>query len=144
MGGRLGFAQVPVYKGPRSRLEDQLAFIEDTRPAAALFALLEAPNEPLTRARRRLLRELTAHDLGDDRRAWLGWWQSNRQRTRLEWLLDGLLDGNRTLRAEAARQLRELTGESFGFDPGMKRRQRKVVRDEYREWRAYKRWQVDL
>ena len=135
---------IEVETEPHQQLMELLESVEDTNAAAALFALLEVPGEPFTPARRRLLCELTAQDLGDDRRTWLTWWRDNRRHGRFEWLLEGLLDGDRTLHAQAAEQLRELTGETFDYDPLMSRRQREAVRGEYLEWWACKRWQADL
>ena len=46
---------------------------------------------------------------------WRGWWNENRSRHRIEWLIDGLVHHSTALRTAASRELEGLTGLSFGY-----------------------------
>ncbi|RME27922.1 MAG: hypothetical protein D6806_03780 [Deltaproteobacteria bacterium] len=92
-------------------------------------------NEPMVRrSAHEVLCYITKQDFGRSRRKWLRWWEENKARNRLEWLIDALSSGNRQLRASAYRELVACTGERFGYDPNAGRRDRLQVQRRWRQW----------
>ncbi len=85
---------------------------------------------------RRALMSLTRQDLGTSERRWRRWWEDNKFRHRLEWLIDALAHKDAALRAGAAEDLRRLTGENFGYAADAARRERDAARDQWIHWWA--------
>ncbi|MCL2723991.1 MAG: hypothetical protein FWD69_06090 [Polyangiaceae bacterium] len=77
---------------------------------------------------------LTRQDFGDSRVRWQAWWDQNRARERLEWLIDALMHDEVALRAAAGRELRTITKEYFGYHHEASKRERERAQARYREW----------
>jgi hypothetical protein len=83
---------------------------------------------------RRALVALTKQDFGLSERKWRRWWEDNRLRHRLEWLIDSLGHREAALRQSAIDDLRRLTGDDLGYHPEMPRRERDAAVTRWRSW----------
>lgn len=111
-----------------------LAALGDLAAVPHLIDALAASDAEGQEAARRALRRLTSHDFGSSPRKWLTWWEENRQKNRLEWLIEALGQRDEELRRQAGDDLRTLTGEELGFRAEAPRRQRDEARRRWREW----------
>ena len=110
-----------------------LAVLADLRSIPHLLEVLEGDRETAVPARR-ALRRLTSQDFAWSIRKWRSWWDRNRGRTRIEWLLDALAHRDEEIRRQAVDDLRTLTGESFNFNPDATRREREDSRAKWLDW----------
>ena len=77
---------------------------------------------------------LTRQDFGNDPDRWDPWTEANKDRHRIEWLIDGLLHGDEELRRAAGEELKHLTQEYYGYHPALPKRDREVAQRKYRRW----------
>ena len=98
--------------------------------------MLRDRDEAVIEAAHRSLVVLTRQDFGVETRAWVDWWERNRHRHRVEWLIDGLVHGNGSIRAAAGLELEALTGFNFGYDPQLSAPQREEIRKRFLVWWA--------
>jgi hypothetical protein len=82
----------------------------------------------------RALVELTKQDFGPSTRKWRQWWDKNRGKNRIEWLLDGLAHKETEIRRSAVEDLRKATGEYFGYHHDLPRRERELARQRWIDW----------
>ena len=80
------------------------------------------------------LAEITKQRLGGSAKRWRTWWAKNQERSRIEWLLDGLSSKDGDLRKSASDELRAVTGMDLGFDNDAPRRQREEARQRWLKW----------
>jgi hypothetical protein len=85
---------------------------------------------------RRALVALSKQDFGLSERKWRRWWEDNRLRHRLEWLIDGLGHKEAPLRQSAIDDLRRVIGDDFGYQPELARRERDAAIGRWRAWWA--------
>ena len=85
-------------------------------------------------ASRRALVSLTNQDFGTNDGRWHKWWEDHRRRHRIEWMIDGLAHRDGELRAQAIAELRRLTGESFGYEPELPKRDRDIAHRRWLTW----------
>ena len=77
---------------------------------------------------------LTKQDFGINNKKWRQWWDRNRKKNRIEWLLDGLAARDPDIRRSSAEDLRKATGEYFGYHHDLPRRERELARQRWTEW----------
>lgn len=77
---------------------------------------------------------LTKQDFGQSVKKWRQWWDKNRGRHRIEWMIDGLVAKDAGVRRSAVEDLRKTTGEYFGFGPDQPKREREQARARWLEW----------
>jgi hypothetical protein len=77
---------------------------------------------------------LTKQDFGINNKKWRQWWDKNRKKNRIEWLLDGLAARDPDIRRSSAEDLRKATGEYFGYHHDLPRRERELARQRWTEW----------
>ena len=77
---------------------------------------------------------LTKQDFGINNKKWRQWWDKNRRKNRIEWLLDGLAARDPDIRRSSAEDLRKATGEYFGYHHDLPKREREVARQRWNEW----------
>ncbi|MBX3252233.1 MAG: hypothetical protein KF901_33985 [Myxococcales bacterium] len=99
----------------RVRAIEALAELGDAMALDMLIEQLVDDDRTIARAAHESLRRLTCHDLGSMRMAWRRWSKSQGRRHRFDWLVDALADRREDLRIMALRELRRLSGESFGL-----------------------------
>jgi hypothetical protein len=109
----------------------------DTREALAvpaLIPLLDDPDSEVTSAVRGALTTITRQDFGPNSAKWRTWWEANKDRHRLEWLIDALMHDQAALRASAGEELKTITKEYFGYYDDLPKRERERAQSRYREW----------
>ncbi len=105
---------------------------DETLPA--LIDALRRPADGAAEAVQRALVELTRHDFGADARRWAAWYDENRHRPRIEWLLDGLASDRRGSRAAAFDELKRLTCLELGFGVDASPAERRAAVERWRRW----------
>lgn len=82
------------------------------------------------------LTQITKQTHGDSPRRWQAWWDQNRSRPRVAWLVEGLAHKDVQVRLAAIEELVELTNDSLGYlaDGPRKEREKALVR--WDQWLA--------
>ncbi len=111
-----------------------LGELRDARSAALLVQLLESPQQDVARAAHRALVTVTRQDFGDNQRKWHQWLERNSGRHRIEWLIDGLVHPDESVRAAAGDELKSITQEYYGYHPQSPKRDREIAQRKYRLW----------
>lgn len=122
---------------PRERRTLAVEALGETREVlavAALVPLLGDPDVQVTTAVRSALTAITRQDFGTSSQKWAAWWEQNRDRHRLEWLIDALMHEQAALRAAAGEELKTITKEYFGYYDDLPKRERERAQSRYREW----------
>lgn len=110
-----------------------LAALADVRAIPALLDVHGLGGEATTIATRALV-HLTKQDFGPSNRKWRQWWDKNRRRSRIEWLLEGLGHKDPQVRRSSVEDLRKATGEFFGYHHDLPRREREQARQRWMDW----------
>ncbi len=110
-----------------------IATLADLSSIPDLIDVLAAGDRRADHVRRALV-ALTRQDFGTSERKWRRWWDDNRSRHRLEWLIDALGHKEATLRQGAGDELRRLTGEYFGYHHDLPRRERDAAIERWQRW----------
>jgi HEAT repeat protein len=110
-----------------------LGQLRDVRGIADLIEALDRDATTAEEARRSLV-ELTKQDFGTKSKKWATWWEKNRDRPRIEWMLDGLAHTEDAVRLSASEELRRLTGEYFGYHYDLPKREREEARMRWMKW----------
>ncbi len=77
---------------------------------------------------------LTKQDFGINNKKWRQWWDKNRRKSRIEWLLEGLNHRDAEIRRTAIEDLRKATGEFFGFEHDQPKKERELARQRWIDW----------
>lgn len=113
---------------------DALSDLRDVAAIPDLVGLLSDTNPGTAAAAQQALVVLTRQDFGFDGSKWLPWYETNRTRPRIEWLIDAVDHDSPTIRQLAAEELHTLSrlyvGDIDDADPEQRRR----VQQKYREW----------
>ncbi len=99
-----------------------------------LVAALSDPSEDVVEAARCSLMLIARQDLGTSARSWEAWWLLNRERHRIEWLIDALTNDAASMRRAAGDELKQITKEYFGYYDDLPPRERERAQQKYREW----------
>ena len=73
-------------------------------------------------------------DFGRSHKKWQSWWEKNRSRHRIEWLIDSLVTADEPLRRQAGEELKRITQEYYGYHAGSPKRDRELIANKYRQW----------
>ena len=111
-----------------------LGELRDTRAITLLVDLLGDANPRVVTAAHRALVTITRQDFGDSQRRWAQWAEKNEGRHRIEWLIDGLVHSDETIRAAAGDELKALTQQYYGYHPASPKRDREIAQKKYRVW----------
>ncbi|MCL2778097.1 MAG: hypothetical protein FWD73_08840 [Polyangiaceae bacterium] len=108
-----------------------------TREALAGGALIplvcDDVREIATQAHKALVL-VTRQDFAGDRAAWQAWWNQNKERDRVEWLIDALMHEQAEIRAASDDELKTITKEHVGHYDDTSKRERERAQARYREW----------
>ncbi|MDB5218489.1 MAG: hypothetical protein JWO86_6416 [Myxococcaceae bacterium] len=113
---------------------DALGETREAQAVPALMRLLGDPDSEIASAVRGALTSITRQDFGPKTEKWQAWWEANRERHRLEWLIDALMHDQAALRAAAGEELKTITKEYFGYYDDLPKRERERAQSRYREW----------
>ena len=105
----------------------------DTEAVTDLIAALERGGRASEHVRKALV-ALTAQDFGTSERKWRKWYDANRKRHRIEWLIDGLSHKEDAIRETAINDLRRLTGEYFGYHHDLPKKERELSAERWVSW----------
>jgi hypothetical protein len=110
-----------------------LAVLRDT---GCIEALIPAVSERsvLGEAAWRVLRMLTGQDFGAQEDRWRAWLREHDKRDRMEWLIDSLDHADADIRDIACRDLRQASGQDYGYRAEMPSDARRAIQDRYRRW----------
>jgi hypothetical protein len=111
-----------------------LAELRDPQAVGALIGLVKHEDPGLAHAAQQALQEITKQDFGASRRRWTAWWEDHGQEPRTDWLFEGLSHSVPEIRASAAEELRQLTGEYFGYHFDLHKRERDQARRRWQTW----------
>jgi HEAT repeat protein len=125
-----------VARGRRLLAIEALGETREPGAVPALIRLLSDPDGEIATAVRSALTAITRQDFGGPSAAqkWQAWWDANRERHRLEWLIDALMHEHAALRAAAGEELKTTTKEYFGYYDDLPKRERERAQSRYREW----------
>jgi hypothetical protein len=118
----------------RLRTLEHVAKLKDSASVPSLIAFLGADMEPIVHKALWALTVVTRHDFGRDTKAWTDFWHSNRHLHRIEWLIEALDERDPRLRKAASDELREETGELFGYAENLPRGERLEAQRKFRDW----------
>ena len=109
---------------------------ESREPSALplILPLLDGNDAEIAAATRTALVTISRQDFNLDGARWAAWWEANKGRHRLEWLIDSLMHEHRSLRGAASDELRTQTKEYFAYYDDLPKRERAAAQIRYREW----------
>lgn len=113
---------------------EALGELRDAASLPRLMELLSKRDELMVIAVRRALITIAKQDFGTSRWRWRGWWEENRHRSRIEWLLEGLNHSDATVRQSASDELGVITSEAFGYHVALPRPAREEARQRWLKW----------
>lgn len=145
VAGYRGFDEVRVLIRRTARLRgkdlsrrwqavDALTALRDVDIIEKLIDLIREDDPTLLEHVHRALVVLTCTDHGRSHRRWSAWYAKNGKRHRIEWLIDGLLNGEESIRQVAADELKRLTQEHYGYHAGSPKKDRERVHKRFRQW----------
>ena len=97
-------------------------------------SLLESPDVEVIRAAHASLVRLSCQDFGTHKKKWTAWFDKHSDQHRVEWLIGGLMHSDERLRRRASDELKHLTQEYFGYEPGLSKKEREAAQQKYRVW----------
>lgn len=118
----------------RVRAIEALAETRERSAVPVLLPLLEENQSEVAVATQKALMTLTRQDFGLEADKWTQWWDQNKNRHRLEWLIDSLVHEHRKMRNQAGEELKWITKESFGYYDDLPRRERERAQKKFRDW----------
>jgi hypothetical protein len=122
------------HRDRRALAIDALGETREAQAVPALIRLLGDPDGEVAAAVRGALTAITRQDFAASPAKWQTWWDANRDRHRLEWLIDALMHDQAALRAAAGEELKTITKEYFGYYDDLPKRERERAQSRYREW----------
>jgi hypothetical protein len=111
-----------------------LAHFRDESSIPAFIAALRAKESDVVDEAGLALQTLTLQSIGPSEKKWLSWWERNRERHRVEWLMDALRDSDAEMRERALAELVTLSQDTFGFNPEGSRREREEAAKRWDAW----------
>ncbi|MGB8329800.1 MAG: hypothetical protein WCE62_06710 [Polyangiales bacterium] len=122
------------------RLQPQVVSIEalgrlrDVESFEFFVSLLDGPDSAVIRAAHASLVRLSCQDFGTNKKKWTAWFDKHSDRHRVEWLIDSLMHSDERLRRRASDEIKHLTQEYFGYEPGLTKKEREAAQQKYRVW----------
>ncbi len=118
----------------RIRSAQALGELRDRRAIDGLIFGLDAREPELAASCHEALCSITRHDPPSHGGSWPSWYAEQGHKSRIEWLIDALLDETTATRAAAAAELKDLTKVFFGYYPDLPRSEREEARRRYLSW----------
>jgi hypothetical protein len=113
---------------------EALGRLRDADSFEFFVSLLESPEVDVVRAAHASLVRLSCQDFGIHKRKWTSWFDKHSGQHRVEWLIGGLMHSNERLRRRASDELKHLTQEYFGYEPGHPKKAREAAQQKYLVW----------
>jgi HEAT repeat protein len=118
----------------RIRSAQALGELRDRRAVEGLIFGLDAREPEIAAACHEALATITRTDPPRRGESWPSWFSREGSRSRVEWLIDALLDDDLGTRETAAAELKELTKVFFGYYANLPRREREDAHRRYVAW----------
>ena len=80
------------------------------------------------------LTQITKQTHGDSPRRWQAWWEQNKNRPRIAWLVEGLAHKDLQVRLSSVEELVEITNDSFGYLADGPRKEREKALERWDGW----------
>ncbi len=113
---------------------DALGRLRDADSFEFFVSLLESPDPDVVGAAHSSLVRLSCQDFNRSKRKWSVWYEKHRAEHRVVWLINALMHSDERLRRRAGDELRHLTQEDFGYEPGKSKKLRLAAQKKYRTW----------
>ena len=113
---------------------EALGRLRDADSFEFFVSSLESPEVAVIRAAHASLVRLSCQDFGTHKKKWTAWFDKHSPQHRVEWLIGGLMHTDERLRRRASDELKHLTQEYFGYDPGASKKERDAAQQKYRVW----------
>jgi hypothetical protein len=113
---------------------EALGRLRDADSFEFFVSLLDSPEVEVIRAAHASLVRLSCQDFGTHKKKWSGWFDKHGGQHRVEWLIGGLMHSDERLRRRAGDELKHLTREYFGYEPGLPKKAREAAQQKYRVW----------
>jgi hypothetical protein len=113
---------------------EALGRLRDVDSFEFFVSLLDAPDPGVIRAAHASLVRLGCQDFGNHKKKWTGWLDKHGDQHRVEWLIDSLMHSDERLRRRASDEIKHLTQEDFGYEPGLSKKEREAAQRKYRVW----------
>ncbi len=111
-----------------------LGQFKDVESVPQLIKLLSSRSEEVREAALNSLRDICKDDLGYNQKEWNKWWQRHQKIPRVLWMIDGLSHKDENIRYLSIEELRDLTGEFFGYFYDAPRKERDKSIERWKEW----------
>jgi hypothetical protein len=118
----------------RIRSAQALGELRDRRAVEGLIFGLDAREPEIAAACHEALVTITRHDPPRRGESWPSWFSQYGTRSRIEWLMNALLDEELGNREIAASELKELTKVFFGYYANLPRKEREDAHRRYLTW----------
>ncbi len=111
-----------------------LGQFKDLESVPQLIKLLSSKSESVRDAALNSLRDICKEDLGTNPKDWTKWWQKHSKTPRILWMIEGLSHKDENIRYLSIEELRELTGEFFGYFYDAPKKERDKAVERWKEW----------
>lgn len=118
----------------RMRSAQALGELRDRRAVDGLIFGLDAREAEIVAQCHESLILITRHDPPRRGSTWPTWYAEHGSESRIEWLMDALLDDDMAMREAAAAELKELTKVFFGYYANLPRQERQDAHRRYVAW----------
>lgn len=118
----------------RTAALEALAELRDPASIVPLIELLSESGNDIPKCAHWALVVTARQDFGLSPSAWLGWWEKNCSRHRIEWLIDALVHESGDIRRAAGDELKSTTKEYFGYYDDLPKKERQRAQQRYRDW----------
>lgn len=125
-------AAAPLFK--RLAAIDAISVLRDVVSVPTLIELIGDTDRQISVPSHRALSLITCQDFGKTLRKWRSWHAANAGRHRVEWLIEGLMHPDESLRAMAGLELQKLTQVYYGYVAAASKREREAAQKRYAEW----------
>ena len=113
---------------------EALTDLREANAVPCMIQLLGDADREVSGAARWSLVVLTRQDFGADQDYWSRFWAANRERHRVEWLIDALTHESRDMRRAAGDELKSISKEYFGYYDDLPEAERARVQGSYQQW----------
>ncbi len=113
---------------------DALGRLRDANSFEFFVSLLQSPEPDVVGAAHASLVRLSCQDFNRSQKKWSAWYDKHSAEHRVVWLINALMHSNERLRRRAGDELRHLTQEDFGYEPGKSKKLRIAAQKKYRTW----------
>ncbi|MCX7944257.1 MAG: hypothetical protein N2746_07105 [Deltaproteobacteria bacterium] len=111
-----------------------LGQFKDLESVPQLIKLLTSKSESVREAALNSLRDICKEDFGLNPKEWTKWWQKHSKTPRILWMIEGLSHKDENIRYLSIEELKEITGEFFGYFYDAPKKERDKAVERWKEW----------